>query len=412
MNIMEEELRIMNIKKRTEEIFDMLVAIRRDLHANPELSGNEVRTSGKICEYLDKWGIEYKSGIAETGVVAIIRGKQTGKTVAARADIDALPITEDNNHPFKSKNIGAMHACGHDVHTAILLGVAKILKEMENEITGNVKLFFQPAEEEIGGAERMVEEGCMTNPDVNYVVGLHVMPYLEVGFIELKYGKLNASSDNVKITIKGRTGHGAYPDTAIDAILIAGNIITSLQSLISRNISPLNSAVLSIGTINGGTKNNIIAGEVRMSGTLRTLDANTRRFAQDRIKCISENIAEALGGECLVEFMGGYGALVNDDEVVDVFKKTAESVLGKDKIVFKEFPSLGAEDFSYFLEKAKGGFFHLGCGNRVMGITAPLHNKNFDVDENCIKIGVQLQIENLLALLSAAEKRLYKPDGE
>ncbi len=389
----------MEIEKRIKEIFEELVIIRRDLHMNPELSGNEIRTSKKICEYLDNWGVEYKSGIADTGIVAIIRGKKEGKTVATRADIDALPITEDNDTPYKSQNTGVMHACGHDVHTTILLGVAKIVKEMEEKLTGNIKLFFQPAEEDIGGAQRMVNEGCMTNPNVDYVIGLHVMPYLDAGHVELKYGKLNASSGEMIITIKGKSGHGAYPDMAIDAIVIAGNVITTLQSLVSRNISPLNSVVLSLGKINGGTKNNIIADEVVMSGTLRTLDEDTRKYAKKIIKHIVENTAKTYGGDGVVEFSDGYDALINDDEVVDVIKETAERLLGKDKIRYKEFPSLGAEDFSYFVNVAKGGFFHLGCRNEARGITASLHNKNFDVDENCIKTGVHLQVESLLALL-------------
>ncbi len=390
----------MDIKERSEEIFEELVTIRRELHMNPELSGSEIRTSKKICEYLDNWGIEYLSGIADTGIVALIRGKKEGRTVAIRADIDALPITEVNDRPYKSQNIGVMHACGHDVHAAILLGAAKILKEMEEELTGNVKLIFQPAEEAIGGAQRMIKEGCMKNPDVDYVIGLHVMPYMDAGHIELKYGKLNASSGELFITIKGKSGHGAYPDTTIDAILIAGSVITALQTLVSRNISPLNSVVLTIGKISGGTKNNIIADEVVMSGTLRTLDVDTREYAKTIIERIVENTAKTYGGEGIVKFIDGYEAVINDDEVVDVIKETAERVLGKDKILYKEFSSMGAEDFSYFIDEAKGAFYHLGCGNQAKGITADLHNKNFDVDENCIKTGVHLQVENILALLS------------
>lgn len=389
----------MDIKKRSEEIFKELVAIRRDFHMYPELSGKENRTSEKICGYLDAWGIEYTAGVADTGVVAIIRGKKAGVTVAARADIDALPINEDDDRPYKSRIKGVMHACGHDVHTTILLGVAKIFKEMEKELKGNVKLIFQPAEEAIGGAQRMIAEGCMAAPDVDYVIGLHVMPYLDAGYVELKYGKLNASSGEFFITVKGKSGHGAYPHTTTDAILISGNIITALQSLVSRNISPSDSVVLSIGKISGGTKNNIIAEEVVMSGTLRTLDEDTREHAKEIIRRIVENTAKVYGGEGIVEFEDSYKALINDDEIVNIIKKTAERVLGKDKIRFKEFPSMGAEDFSYYIDKAKGAFFHLGCGNKEKGITASLHNKKFDVDENCIKTGVLLQTENIMALL-------------
>jgi len=203
----------MDIEKRINEIFSELVEIRRDFHANPELSEKEFRTSDKICEILKNLNIEYTKNVAETGIVGIIRGKKGGKTVAARADIDALPIVEKNDVPYKSKNCGVMHACGHDIHTTVLIGVAKILKELESEFEGNVKLFFQPAEETVGGAKRMVQEGCLKNPDVDYVVGLHVQSYIDAGKIELKYGKLNAQTDELKITILGKSGHGAYPDT-------------------------------------------------------------------------------------------------------------------------------------------------------------------------------------------------------
>ena len=365
---------------------------------NPELSQHEIRTQAKIMSYLKSWGIECEA-CAGTGVVGTIRGRE-GKTVGIRADIDALPIKEKCNLPHCSKNYGVMHACGHDAHAAVLLGAAKILKEMEKDLKGNVKLFFQPAEETVGGALRMVKEGCMKNPDVDYVIGLHVQPYVEAGMVELKYGKLNAASDEMKITVKGRHAHGAYPDKGIDAIMIAGHVITALQSLVSRNISPLNSAVLTLGKISGGVKENVIADEVIISGILRTLDDDTRKFAKQKIYEIVLNVAKAFGGEGRADFVEGYDALINNDEVVDVIKDTAENKLGKEKIIFKEFPSLGVEDFSYFADQCKGAFFHLGCGNKEKGITAPIHNEYFDIDEECLKTGIYLQVENVLALLN------------
>ncbi|HAQ39776.1 MAG TPA: amidohydrolase, partial [Clostridiales bacterium] len=242
--------------------------------------------------------------------------------------------------------------------------------------------------------------GCMLNPDVDYVLGLHVMPYIDAGKVELKYGKLNASTDSINIILKGKSAHGAYPDKGIDAIAMAGNVITSLQTIVSRNISPLNSVVISLGRISGGVKDNIIADEVKMSGTLRALDDDTRSFAKQRITDIVKNTTIAFGGEGTVDFYDGYQALINNDEVVDVIKETAEKVLGKGNIVFKEFPSLGAEDFSYFSDAAKGGFFHLGCGNIKEGITSPIHTESFDIDEECLKVGVLLQVNNVLSLLN------------
>ncbi len=391
----------MDIEKKVDEIFSQLVDIRRDFHMNPEISEEEYRTCDKICEYLEDWGIDHVKGVAETGVVAIIRGKKEGKTVGARADMDALPIRELTDFPFKSVNYGVMHACGHDIHTTIHLGVAKILKEIEDEIYGNVKIFFQPAEETIGGAKKMIQEGYLKDPNVEYMISLHVMPYLEVGEIELKYGIVNAATNEFSIKITGKSSHAAYPEESVDPIVTAGYIIIALQSLVSRNISPLNSVVLTLGQINGGIKNNIIPGEVTMSGTLRTIDPATRVFAKKRIREIVENTARAYGATAEVEFEEGYPALINNDEVVDVLKRTAESTLGKDKVKFKEFPSMGADDFSFFLEDTKGAYYNLGCGNKSKGWNAPIHSDYFMADEESIKIGVLLQTKTLLELLKA-----------
>jgi len=391
----------MDIDSRIDEIYYELVEIRRELHKNPELSQKEYRTQGKIRDYLDKHGIE-NHPCAGTGVVGIIRGKNKGKTVGIRADIDALPIHEKNNVSYSSINPGIMHACGHDAHTAILLGTGRIIKELadsKDSINGNVKLFFQPAEETIGGAERMVNEGCMEEPKVDYVLGLHVQPYLDTGKVELKYGKLNASTDSISIRLKGKAAHGAYPDNGIDSIVMAGSVITALQSIVSRNTSPLDSVVISLGKISGGIKDNIIADEVIITGTLRTLDDKTRNYTKERISSIVDNVAVAFGGEGLTTFHDGYQALINDDEIVDVIRESAEKLFGKENVQFKEFPSLGAEDFSYFLDAAKGAFFHLGCGSSLRGITSPLHTEHFDIDEECLKIGVRLQVENILSLL-------------
>ncbi len=391
----------MDINKRIDEILEELVGIRRDFHTNPELSENEFRTQEKIREYLNKWEIENYI-CAETGVVGIIKGKHKGKTIGIRGDIDALPIHEKNDVPYSSVTPGVMHACGHDAHAAIVLGIAKIIKEMadsEGSINGNVKLLFQPAEETIGGAERMIQEGCMEAPNVDYVLGLHVQPYLDSGKVELKHGKLNAATDSINIALKGKASHGAYPDEGIDAIVMAGYVITALQSIVSRNTSPINSVVVSLGKILGGVKDNIIADKVIITGTLRTLDDETRQFTKDKISNIVNNTAMAFGGEGLTTFYEGYKSLINDNEVVDIIKENAEKLLGKENVEFKEFPSLGAEDFSNFLDVAKGAFFHLGCGNSAKGITSPLHSEHFDIDEECLKVGVMLQVENIMTLL-------------
>lgn len=391
----------MNLQKRIAELTPEMVEIRRDLHRHPELSEHEQRTSARVAALLDEWGIEHRDHVADTGIVAVVRGKKPGPVVAARADMDALPLQEDKNRSYCSLNDGVMHACGHDVHTTIQLGAARLLKEMEDELCGTVKFFFQPAEETVGGGDRMVKEGCCKNPDVDYTIGLHVQPYMDVGYAEFRYGQLNASCDTVNITVHGKSGHGAYPEKGIDAIVAAAGVVSGLQSFVSRSISPLNSAVLTIGTIAGGTKSNIIADRVTMTGTLRTLDPETRTFAAERIRALAENIAAGYGCKADVEIEWGYAALINTDAVIDILLPRAKELLGAEHVLMKQFPSLGGEDFSYFIDGSKkgGGFYQLGCGNSARGITAGLHNNGFDVDERCIPLGMRLQTEFLLELL-------------
>ena len=386
------------IRKMAHRIQPWMREIRRDFHIYPELGKKEFRTQGKICRYLEEMGIpcEKKAG---TGVVGFIEGKTSGKVVGLRADIDALPMQEKNDVPYRSQNDGVMHACGHDAHTAILLGTARVLNELKGEFRGGVKLFFQPDEEGDGGAEIMVKQGCMENPTVNYVLGLHVMSYLETGELEIRYGKFNAASDSLIIKVLGKSAHGAYPEKGVDAIVASAYMITALQTLVSRNISPLNSAVLSFGKISGGEVENALASEVTLTGTLRTLDRETRQFCKTRIEEIAVKTAQALGAEAEINISPGYEALINNDEVVKVILETGAELLGKENIVLKEFPSLGVEDFSYFLDKAKGAFYHIGCGNKARNITAPIHNSYFDIDEDCLQIGVQLQVASALKLL-------------
>jgi len=382
-----------------------LINIRRDFHQNPELGGSEYRTMNKICEYLNSWGIEYENCVADTGIVAIVRGKnkkkpdETSLCIAVRADIDALPIKEETNVEFKSANDGVMHACGHDAHTTIALGTAKVIKSMESQLNGDVKFLFQPAEETTGGAERMINEGCLKNPDVDYVLGLHVDSAIKTGSVKLKYGKMMASSDEIIIKAIGKSTHGAHPSEGVDPLIIASNLILSLQSLVSRNLSPLNSAVFTIGSIHGGTKGNIIPDEVEMTGILRTLDQDTREFMKKRIEKIVENVPKAFGGEGRLYIRESYKALINNDETVDVVRETAEKILGKENIVISQFPDMGTEDFSYFSEHSKACFFNLGCRNEEIDAVYPIHSSMFKLDESCLEIGVKLQVENVLKLL-------------
>jgi len=390
----------MNIKEKLRDANNELINIRRDFHVYPELSNQEFRTQNKICEYLEKWGIEYQSGIAKSGVLAIVRGKENDKTIALRADIDALPIDELTDIPFKSQNKGVMHACGHDAHTAILLVTAKIIKSLQDEIKGNVKFFFQPAEETTGGAERMIADGCMDNPRVDAVLGLHMDSETETGKIRLRYGKMNASSDEIKIIIKGVSSHGAKPNKGVDPIVISANIILALQTLVSRNISPVDSAVFTIGSIHGGKKANVIPDTIEMECILRTLDNATRQFAKERICDIVQQISKAYGGIGYVIINESYVPLINNDEMVNLCKETAIEVIGENNILYIANAEMFAEDFSYFAQEAKGCFFYLGCRNKKEDCIYPSHSNKYKIDEKSLKLGVELQVRNVLKFLT------------
>lgn len=376
-----------------------LIDIRRDFHRHPELGMAEFWTSGKIAEALTTLGIPHRCNVANTGIVGLIKGGKPGKTVALRADMDGLPIPEATGLPYSSLIAGHMHACGHDAHLAILLGAARVLNSFKTELPGNIKLFFQPAEETVGGAKPMIEAGCMENPHVDYVLGLHVTPYAEVGQILIRSGKICAASDGLAITIRGKSAHAAYPEEGTDAIVIAAQVVTALQSIISRNLSPLDSAVITLGIINGGHKENIIADEVLLGGTIRTLDPISRIKIREKIQSLVAGVAAGLGGEGTVEYKEGYPPVINDERLVKLIETNAAALLGKENVLFKEHPSMGVEDFAHYCQAAPSAFYYLGCGNQALGITAPGHSSQFQIDEACLKTGVMLQVVNALSLL-------------
>lgn len=385
---------------KSENIGSDAIALRRQLHENPELSEMEFNTMELICGKLSELNIPYKKNVAGTGIVGLIEGGFPGKTVGIRADMDALPIEEMNTDlSYCSKVKGVMHACGHDAHTAILWGVAAALSKIRHSLHGNVKLIFQPAEETIGGADRMIKEGCLENPHVDCMLGLHVEPDIPAGKICIKYGKMYAASDMLTLKIYGRSCHGARPNEGVDAILIAAQIINNVQSFVSRNVSPVDSAVCSFGTIKGGNVRNQIADFVELTGIIRTLDPDTRLFARDRIKNICEQTAQMLGGRAELIIEPSYSPLINSDEMVDLVRETAASLIGSENIVLRKDPSLGVEDFAYFAAARPACFFHLGCGiegeaHRVC------HSSCFNIDESCIPLGIELQCENVLRILN------------
>lgn len=384
---------INNIKKLVEDEKQWLIDVRRDFHSHPELGQQEFRTMNKICEYLDKMGIYYKKGIFKTGIIAEIEGENSDYTIALRADIDALPIEDRKACDYSSKNKGVCHACGHDAHTTIALGIARYFAKNKIIPSCNLRFIFQPAEETVGGAKPMIKEGALENVDC--VFGLHVDEYLPTGEIGIKYGAMNASSDTLKINIYGKSCHGAYPSDGVDAILVASHVMIALQSIVSRNCDARESAVVTIGTINGGTQGNIIADKVQLVGTLRTLNPEVRAMALRRIEEIVTNIPKSFGGNGEFIREEGYTALINHDKEVDIIKENATKLLGADKIYEKKVANMGVEDFAYFIENTPGAFFTLGVKNQAKGIDSPAHNGLFDIDEDALPIGVEMQIMNI-----------------
>ena len=371
-----------------------MVDIRRRLHRIPERGFAEVKTQQVIMETLDALGIPYTT--ERTWVVGVIEGGLPGEVVALRADMDALPLEEPEGLPFRSEHPGMMHACGHDAHMTMVLGAAKVLMGMRDRLPGTVKLLFQPAEETDGGAEPMVQRGVMENPHVDRVYGLHVQPYLPVGVIETRAGTLNASTDDVELTIHGRSSHGAYPESGADAIVCAAQVITSLQTLVSRNVSPLASAVLSLGMISGGTAGNIICDRVSLRGTLRTANGEIRAMMKRRIAEVASGVAAAMGCTAEVCITSGYAALVNDEAEAGRVMRVGARLLGEKNVVRKAAPSMGGEDFSFFCERVPGAFFHLGCVKKEDMPAPLLHSRDFHLDEDCLTVGAMMHVALVL----------------
>lgn len=392
------------LRPLVEEVAPWAIAIRRELHRWPETGNEEFRTIQKIKNELDSLGIETNL-LLNTGLIATVVGVQAEtkpeRAIAFRADIDGLPIEEKIRLPFTSERKGYMHACGHDVHAAILLGVGKVLTSMKNKPNSTVRLIFQPAEETSGGAVRMISAGCLTNPTIDEVYGLHVKPELTAGTIGIQYGKVHASSDQFLIRIKGNAGHGAAPHTGTDAIVIGAQLINQLQTIVSRNISPLDAAVLTIGTFQSGTAVNIIAKQATLTGTIRALDQGVREILKTRIKDAADGIALATGAEVSVEFTAGYDALTNWKEQTDYVKQIGEYTIGPSQVVEITQPSMGVEDFTYYLKQAKGSFFFLGSGYPHRE-NSPLHSDHLQINEACINTGIL--VLSALALAEPVKK--------
>lgn len=392
---------------RARMLQDRIVGWRRHIHAHPELGMEEFETSKLVRQVLEELGIEVRWGPeatgTPTGVVGILRGTAPGqgpaRCVGIRADMDCLPIQERTGLPFASRHPGKMHACGHDAHTAILLGTAALLAAMRSSFRGTVKFFFQPAEEGPGGGEPMVKAGVMENPKVDMVLALHVGTIQDTGTISLKPGPSTAAADTAVITIKGKGAHGAWPHNGVDAIVAAGHAIVALQTLVSRETAPLESVVFTIGTIHGGYANNVIADEVKMEATVRTLKKEIREAMPGRIERVLKGVTEALGASYELEYVWGYPTMVNDPRVCRLVEQRAAAMLGRENVLIRDEPGMGAEDFAYFTEAAPGCMFGLGAGSAAKGIKAPGHSPFFTVDEDALPVGVALFADVALAFL-------------
>ncbi len=383
------------IKNKIKNIKKELISIRRDIHSHPELSNKEFKTMELISECLKTYNIKHRTKAASTGVIADIEGEDKSFTVAFRADIDALPIEDLKHCNYASKNKGVCHACGHDVHTAINIGIGNIFSNNDdNRIIPpcNIRLIFQPAEETTGGALNMIRENALEN--VNVIYGLHVSSSTDIGYIQINDNIVNASCLDFKIKVYGKSGHGANPASGIDAIIIASNIINNLQFIISRNIQAEDSAVINIGTINGGNATNIICDYVEITGTIRALKESTMEKIKNRIKKIIKCTSDSFNGDAEFIETVYFRSLVNWKDASNIVRENASNLLGKNKVLELK-PSLGAEDFSFFVENKPGAFFYIGSRNDKLGIVHQAHNGLFDVDEDCIEIGLTIQIMNL-----------------
>ena len=382
-----------------EDLEPKLIQTRRHIHQNPELSFQETDTSQYISERLEQLGVPFRAGIAKTGIVAEINGKAPGKTLLIRADMDALPVREETGAEYCSRKTEVMHACGHDGHTAILLGVCEVLNQLKEQFTGTVKLVFQPGEETTGGAQPMIEAGILQHPNVDAAVALHMDPDLDCGTMRVKSGPVYASPDDFEIIIYGKGGHGAEPQLCIDPILIAAKVIEDLQLIVSRRVDPFESAVISICSIHAGSATNVIPDMVQMKGTARSMTFETREKLAGEIETVVRQICGLYEASYEYRFIKLFPPLINDQTIAKQLYHCGINCLGSGNAIFGGPATMAGEDFSYFAKEVPAALFKLGCRNVQKGITAPLHNPKFDLDEECLKYGVMIFADFALRFL-------------
>lgn len=386
-----------NLKQLAAKYYDEVVALRRHFHTHPELSNQEFNTQQRIMEELTSLGLEPRK-IAGTGVVAELKGSLPGKTVAVRADIDALELQDECGKPYQSVNPGACHACGHDGHMSMLIGLAKLLVGMKDKLPGTVRFLFQPAEEKLpGGAMTIIAEGGLSGVDA--IIGAHLWQPVQIGTIGLSYDRFMASADEFTITVQGRGGHGSMPHQTVDALLVGAQIAVALNTIVSRNVNPLEQAVISLGVFKAGDVFNIIPDTAVLNGTVRVFDQTVRLDIFSRIEQITKGICEAAGATYSFDKVFGYPPLINNADITAVFAAAGAETLGADNVLTVK-PSMGAEDFSYYLEKVPGAFIFIGAGNPEKGISHPHHHPKFDIDERSLGYGLEIMARTALKLLS------------
>ena len=392
------------IKDQIDEILPGVIADRRYLHENPELGFEEKVTSAFVVDRLQALGVDdIRTGIAVTGVTALVHGTKegAGKVVLLRADMDALPIIEENDVEYVSQNKGVMHACGHDAHTAMLLGTARVLMDNRDKFSGTVKLLFQPSEEQgTGGALPMIEQGVLEDPHVDAVFGQHVSSGTPTGEIHIAPGPNGAAADSFKIKVSGKGGHGASPHQTVDPIIIATNIISALQTIVSRGVDPMEQTVVSVCNIHSGFADNVIPDTCELGGTVRTFNPDLRDFAQERLTTIATSIAKMHGGSAEVIYDRGYPATINDAEMAELVREAAVEAVGEEGVKQGE-PGMGAEDFSYFLNNRPGAFWNVGTRNEEKGIVWPHHHPRFDVDEDGMAHGIKTMVNVAMKYLNS-----------
>ncbi|MBT3359584.1 MAG: amidohydrolase [Rhodospirillales bacterium] len=385
------------IDRRTEEITEEVIAIRRAIHENPELGFEEHETASWVAELLTGRNIPIKTGIGGTGVVGLIEGATPGPTIALRGDMDALPMDEESGVPFASKTPGKMHACGHDAHTAILLGAAFVLNDLRDQLKGRIKLIFQPAEELLTGAEAMIGDGVLEDPEIDFAIGYHNLPSMTAGRVGYHGDVTYASADAFDITLRGISGHGAHPHMAVDVITAAAYFITELQTVVSREVSPVHPAVVSIGKIVGGTARNILPDTLILEGTVRTLDPGARKYVEEAMRRLLGGIKTGMRIDYELDYRNGVPVMQNDPKVLASVARSARDILGKDAVVELLEYSMASEDFAYFTERVPS--VHLRIGSKIDGLDTAAHRSNYDCNELAIPTGIRVLTRSALDLL-------------